>query len=124
MEIEIYEIENENYISEVRSLLEEILKDTIALKTNKDDLKQLTHLIKNLHTIKGNSKMLGYTNIEKLAHATEDIFKNVNIINGHTKKTDVFGVTAYSDFPLWPDEETMDRQHYIWKVMNDGFTLA
>lgn len=67
----------ENYISEVRSLLEEILKDTIALKTNKDDLKQLTHLIKNLHTIKGNSKMLGYTNIEKLAHATEDIFKNV-----------------------------------------------
>lgn len=67
----------ENYISEVRSLLEEILKDTIALKTNKDDLKQLTHLIKNLHTIKGNSKMLGYTNIEKLAHATEDIFKNL-----------------------------------------------
>lgn len=54
----------------------------------------------------------------------EDIFKNVNIINGHTKKTDVYGVTAYSDFPLWPDEETMDKQHYIWKVMNDGFAMA
>ena len=54
----------------------------------------------------------------------EDIFKNVNIINGHTKKTDVYGVTAYSDFPLWPDEEIMDKQHYIWKVMNDGFAMA
>ena len=40
------------------------------------------------------------------------------------RKTDVFGVTAYSDFPLWPDEETMDKQHYIWKVMNDGFAMA
>lgn len=56
-------------------------------------------------------------------HTFEDIFKNTNIINGHTKKTDVFGCTAYNDFPLWQSEEEMNKQHEIWKVMNDGYTM-
>ena len=54
----------------------------------------------------------------------EDVFKNPNIINGCTKKTDVFGQTAYSDFPLWESEETMKIQHEVWKVMNDGYSMA
>lgn len=53
----------------------------------------------------------------------EDVFKNKNIINGHTKKTDVYGCTSYNDFPLWPDEEVMKQQHELWKVYNDGFSM-
>ena len=53
----------------------------------------------------------------------EDVFKNTSIINGHTKKTDVYGCTSFSDFPLWNDEETMNKQHEIWKVLNDGYKM-
>ncbi|MCR5288554.1 MAG: response regulator [Treponema sp.] len=67
----------ESYISEVKELLEDIRKDIITLKTNKDDTEALHRLLRNLHTIKGNSRMLRYTNIEKLSHAVEDIFKSV-----------------------------------------------
>ena len=53
----------------------------------------------------------------------EDVFKNTSIINGHTNKTDVYGCTSFSDFPLWNNEETMNKQHEIWKVLNDGYKV-
>ena len=67
----------ESYVSEVKELLEEVQKDIIALKTNGDDNETLSRLLRNLHTIKGNSRMLGYSTVEKLAHAVEDIYKSV-----------------------------------------------
>ena len=67
----------ESYVSEVKELLESVQKDIIALKTNENDSETLSRLLRNLHTIKGNSRMLGYTTVEKLAHAIEDIYKSV-----------------------------------------------
>ena len=67
----------ESYVSEVQELLQAVQKDIISLKANNDDSETLTRLLRNLHTIKGNSRMLGFTTIEKLAHAVEDIYKSV-----------------------------------------------
>ena len=67
----------ESYVSEVKELLEAVQKDIIALKSNEDDSEILSQLLRNLHTIKGNSRMLGFTTVEKLAHAIEDIYKSV-----------------------------------------------
>ena len=67
----------ESYVSEVQELLQAAQKDIISLKANNDDSETLTRLLRNLHTIKGNSRMLGFTTIEKLAHAVEDIYKSV-----------------------------------------------
>lgn len=67
----------ESYISEVKELLESVRKDVISLKTKSDDNEIITNLLRNLHTIKGNSRMLGYSTVEKLAHALEDIYKSV-----------------------------------------------
>ena len=67
----------ESYVSEVKELLEAVQKDIIALKSNEDDSEILSRLLRNLHTIKGNSRMLGFTTVEKLAHAVEDIYKSV-----------------------------------------------
>ena len=67
----------ESYVSEVKELLESAQKDIIALKANEDDTETLNRLLRNLHTIKGNSRMLGFTTVEKLAHAIEDIYKSV-----------------------------------------------
>lgn len=67
----------ESYISEVRELLESARKDIISLKTQENASETLTRLLRSLHTIKGNSRMLGYSTVEKLAHAVEDIYKSV-----------------------------------------------
>ena len=67
----------ESYVSEVKELLESARKDIIALKANEQDTESLTRLLRSLHTIKGNSRMLGFSTIEKLAHAVEDIYKSV-----------------------------------------------
>lgn len=79
-EIKMAQVSNditESYVSEVKELLESVQKDIIALKTNENDSETLSRLLRNLHTIKGNSRMLGYTTVEKLAHAIEDIYKSV-----------------------------------------------
>ena len=67
----------ESYVSEVKELLESARKDIIALKANEQDTESLTRLLRSLHTIKGNSRMLGFSTIEKLSHAVEDIYKSV-----------------------------------------------
>ena len=66
----------ESYISEVRELLESGKKDILALKADENDSESLTRLLRSLHTVKGNSRMLGYSTIEKLSHAVEDIYKS------------------------------------------------
>ena len=67
----------ESYISEVRELLESARKDIIGLKNQDEAPETLTRLLRSLHTIKGNSRMLGFSTVEKLAHAVEDIYKSV-----------------------------------------------
>ncbi|MCR4947665.1 MAG: response regulator [Treponema sp.] len=86
----------ESYVSEVKELLESAQRDIIALKSNEDDSEILGRLLRNLHTIKGNSRMLGFSTVEKLAHAIEDIYKSVK--DKKIKNTDrliklVFAVT-------------------------------
>ncbi|MCR5612653.1 response regulator [Treponema sp.] len=86
----------ESYVSEVRELLEESRKDIMTLKNTQDDPETLSRLLRNLHTIKGNSRMLGFSTIEKLAHAVEDIYKSVkdgNIKNSERLVKLVFEVT-------------------------------
>lgn len=86
----------ESYVSEVKELLESVQRDIIALKSNEDVSEILSKLLRNLHTIKGNSRMLGFNTVEKLAHAIEDIYKSVK--DKKIKNTDrliklVFAVT-------------------------------
>lgn len=76
----------ESFLSESVELLEDIRKSVIALKKNKDDAEVLSSLLRNLHTIKGNARMLGYSSIERLANAVEDIYKGVK--DDHVKISD------------------------------------
>ena len=76
----------ESFVSEVKELVDSSRKDIIALKSSKNDSETLTRLLRSLHTIKGNARMLGFPTIEKLAHAVEDIYKSVK--DGQIKNTD------------------------------------
>lgn len=76
----------ESYVAEVKELLVSSRKDIITLKTTQNDPDALSNLLRSLHTIKGNSRMLGFPTIEKLSHAVEDIYKSVK--DGKIKNTD------------------------------------
>lgn len=76
----------ESFVNEVKELVELSRKDIISLKSSRNDSQILTRLLRNLHTIKGNARMLGFPTIEKLAHAVEDIYKSVK--DGQVKNSD------------------------------------
>lgn len=76
----------ESFVAEVSELLEAARKDIIELKAVQNDTVTLTRLLRNLHTIKGNSRMLGFSTIEKLSHAVEDIYKSVK--DGQVKNSE------------------------------------
>ena len=76
----------ESFTAEVHELLALSRKDIIALKAAQIDEETLSRLLRNLHTIKGNARMLEFSTIEKLAHAVEDIYKSVK--DGKIKTTD------------------------------------
>ncbi len=67
----------ESYVTEVKELLEIVRRDIIRLKSSRADSQTMPQLLRNLHTIKGNSRMLGFSTIERLSHAVEDIYKSV-----------------------------------------------
>ena len=76
----------ESYLAELGELLESARKDVLDVKASPDDAALLSRLLRTLHTIKGNSRMLGYQTIEKLAHAVEDLYKSIK--DGRIKNSD------------------------------------
>ncbi len=76
----------ESFVEEVGDLVEDSRKDIITLKNVQNDESALTRLLRCLHTMKGNSRMLGFSTIEKLSHAVEDVYKSVK--DGKIKNSD------------------------------------
>ncbi|MBR3550021.1 MAG: response regulator [Treponema sp.] len=76
----------ESFVEETNELLEQSRHDVITLKNIQNDENTLAKLLRNLHTIKGNARMLGFLKIEKLSHALEDIYKSVK--DGQVKNSD------------------------------------
>lgn len=67
----------ESYIAETQEHLDTINNSIISLKENPDDKEALSVLLRELHTIKGTSRMLGFSSIEEIAHGLEDVFKGI-----------------------------------------------
>ncbi len=67
----------ESYIAEIGELIVEFKNDVLALKAAPKDEGILSRLLRNLHTMKGNSRMLGFSCVERLSHSVEDVYKSV-----------------------------------------------
>lgn len=63
------------YVLETTEHLEKITAIFAKSSIDKEDLQTLLRIV---HTIKGSSRMLAFTSIEKLSHAIEDIFKSID----------------------------------------------
>ncbi len=67
----------ESFVAEAQELLEAIRKDIITFRSDIKSQVALQSILRNLHTIKGNSRMLGFNRIEQISHAIEDVFKSI-----------------------------------------------
>lgn len=65
------------FITETREHLDSINDGIIKLKNNPKDRASLSSVLRDLHTIKGTSRMLNFTTVEQLAHGLEDVFNGI-----------------------------------------------
>ncbi len=67
-----------DYIEEANEHSVSIHNNILKLKETPDDEELLNDILRELHTIKGTSRMLGFSTVEKLAHGLEDVLKAVS----------------------------------------------
>ena len=67
----------DGFIAETQEHIDAINNNIIRLKKIPQSKETLSEILRELHTIKGSSRMLGFTTIEKLSHGIEDVFKGV-----------------------------------------------
>ncbi len=80
---------NENNLQELMSIfqvesediLERIFEHLIAYEANPTDRELAATLYRELHSIKGAIRMVGFTNIQNIIHKIEDIFDRINHSN-------------------------------------------
>lgn len=66
-----------NYLDETAENLQLIETGVLRLKKDPENEEVLNSILRNLHTIKGSSRMLKFPGMEQIAHAMENIFKGV-----------------------------------------------
>ncbi len=67
----------QEFVSESKDNLNAINDSIIKLKNNPSDKEFLTSILRNLHTVKGSSRMMAFTTIENISHGLEDVFKGL-----------------------------------------------
>ena len=77
----------QGFVSETEEHLNSINDGIIKLKDSPEDKETLALVLRELHTIKGSSRMLGFSSIEKISHGLEDVFKGLR--DGHYELTDL-----------------------------------
>ena len=66
-----------DYIPEAREILNSLDDVAIAATKEKRNTKCLSEILRLLHTLKGSSRMMEYTQIEKTVNFLESVFKNI-----------------------------------------------
>ena len=66
-----------DYISEAREILDSLDDTAIQAAKVKRNTKHLPEILRQLHTLKGSSRMMEYLQIEKIVNHLETVFKNI-----------------------------------------------
>lgn len=85
------------YLEEMKEHLDAIKNDAIILNKNNSDEATLSGLLRELHTIKGTSRMMGFHVVEDLSHALEDVLKAVRDKQSEFSSTTVRLITMTTD---------------------------
>ncbi|MCZ6680352.1 MAG: chemotaxis protein CheA [Candidatus Poribacteria bacterium] len=67
----------ESFLMEADEIVEKLDDDLVTLETQPDDLELLDAIFRSVHTLKGMSGFLGFTQLVQLAHETESVLDRV-----------------------------------------------
>jgi two-component system, chemotaxis family, sensor kinase CheA len=67
----------EGFIAETNEHIDTINDCIISLKNEPQNSDITASILRELHTIKGTARMMGYSSVEQLAHGLEDVFKGI-----------------------------------------------
>lgn len=67
----------DGFVVESEELLQKLDEELVALEEVPEDAERIGAVFRGLHTLKGNSRALGFDTLEKLVHRTEDIVRKV-----------------------------------------------
>ncbi|MBN1398908.1 MAG: chemotaxis protein CheA [Bacteroidetes bacterium] len=67
----------ESYLVEAREILEHLSQDLLALEKSPSDTNVLNNIFREMHTLKGTSSFLGFSQIAELAHTSEDLLNKL-----------------------------------------------
>ncbi|HON77021.1 MAG TPA: response regulator [Spirochaetota bacterium] len=65
------------YLDEIRDNIQNLDSTIITLKKDPDNEEDLNRILRTLHTIKGSSRMLKFSTVEKISHGLENVFKGI-----------------------------------------------
>ena len=72
-----------DYIVESREYLNSLDEFCLNAEKSEGNEEFLKELLRILHSLKGTSRMMGFSNIEQIIHETETVFKNIQ--NNHSR---------------------------------------
>ncbi|MGD0590175.1 MAG: chemotaxis protein CheA [Bacteroidota bacterium] len=67
----------ESYLIEAREILDHLSQDLLALEKAPSDVNVLNNIFRAMHTLKGTSSFLGFSQIAELAHTSEDLLNKL-----------------------------------------------
>lgn len=65
------------YLDEIRDNIQNLDSSIIVLKKDPDNEEDLNRILRTLHTIKGSSRMLKFSTVEKISHGLENVLKGI-----------------------------------------------
>jgi two-component system, chemotaxis family, sensor kinase CheA len=67
----------ESYLVESKEILDHLSQDLIALEKKPSDAELLNNIFRGVHTLKGTSSFLGFSQITELTHTSEDLLNKL-----------------------------------------------
>ena len=67
----------EGFLAETAELLEKLDDDLVALEKSSEDADLLNRIFRSIHTVKGASSFLGFDQLVKVTHKTEDVLNRL-----------------------------------------------
>lgn len=67
----------DGFIAETNEHIDTVNDCIISLKNEPQNADMTASVLRELHTIKGTARMMGYPSVEQLAHGLEDVFKGI-----------------------------------------------
>ena len=78
-----------DYIVESREYLNSLDEFCLNAEKSEGNEEFLKELLRILHSLKGTSRMMGFSNIEQIIHETETVFKNIQNNHSRANRNDI-----------------------------------